>query len=667
LVNTQVTVLTSGPILQRIADDLSGRNLRFFSGEPQTPAAKLRARFAPRTARSDPAFVLRDAVASGVISAGQIPQTELMAVTMKSSNAEEAVQIVNAFLTHYQDKYGTDSIEAENARLRVLTNQQSQLLAKITAQQENIRALADEYGTKVLDTRHDMELQAQNTLQSQWIALEGRRIALETTVAMLAQAATDVNVPPAQIVAARKEYVNSDPEFQQLSQAIVQMKRDLLVAKQNYRPENPALKQQEETLARFEQAKEDKRKALEEEFDIEHEERLRAVAQQRLKNAQLELQQLIAHQEKLRGELKDQDTRTQRIGQTNLNIQDLEFKLSVDQELYNQVTRQIRLMEMERQGRPRISPAYSAYVVHTEDRRPKLVAAVCFGGLVAGFGLAFLRERMDKTLQTPEDMTRYLGLTVLGTTTSSHAIKPAEFAEQIASDYQTIRTNLGLLASGGMPHRLAVCSPRAREGKTTFAVNLATSLARSGKKVLLIDGDLRKPDVHYMLNVTNGSKGTQEVLLGEDPSQVICTVPASGLHVLGANSRCKANAYELLASSTAARQMEKLAREYDHVIVDTPPALAFPDAMVWARLTDAVILVGFAGQTTAPDLADAKERFARIRAHVVGAILSNVRAEQSVCRYDHGYRFRSASPVRDAPKPKEPLLSTRDGEGDLQG
>ncbi len=657
LVNTQVTVLTSGPVLQRIADDLAPRNLRLFSGEPQTPLAKLRARFAPKTAKPDPAAVLKRAVTSGAISAGHVAQTELVAVTMKAVDAAEAIQVVNAFLTHYQNKYGADSIEAENLRLRVLTAKQAQLLASITTQREEIRRLADEFGTTVLDTRHDMEVQTQNTLRAQWIALETRRIRLETSIAVLAEAATDVNMPPEQIVAARKDYVNSDPEFQQLSQAVVQMKRELLVARQNYRPENPALTKQEELLVRFEQATEDRRKVLEEEFDAGLQERLNMVAQQRLKEVQLELQELIAYQEKLRAELKDQDTRTQKVGQTNLDIQSLQFRLSLDQELYDQVTRQIRLMEMEGQGRPRITPSYSAYVVQTEDRRPKMAGAVLFAGLAAGFGLAFLRNKMDKTLQTPEDMTRYLGLPVLGTTTSSHTIKPAQFAEQIASDYQTIRTNLGLLANGGIPHKLAVCSPRAREGKTTFAVNLATSLAKSGKKVLLIDGDLRKPDVRYMLNVPNGSGGTQDVLLGEDPSKAVCTVPSSGLHVLAASSRCLADAYELLASSTAAQQIEKMSREYDHVIVDTPPALAFPDAMVWAKLTDAVILVGFAGQTTAPDLAETKERFARIRAHVVGAILSNVRAEQGLCRYDYGYRIRSAPPMRQSAKQKKQLLS----------
>ncbi len=656
-VNTQVTILTSGPVLQRIADDLSGRDLRIFSGEPQTPIGKLQAMFLPRTSRPDPAAILKNAVAGGVILAGQIPHTELMAVTMKATDATEAIQIVNAFLTHYQNKYGTDSTESENARIRILTDTRNQLSNKITSQTETIYQLAEEYGTTVLDTRHDMELQTQNTLWSQWIALEARRFDLEATVAVLAQAATDVNMPAEQIVAERKNYVNSDPEFQQLSQNIVEMRRDLLVSTQTLKPGNPALRQQEDLLAKFEQALELKRESLEQEFNEGLEERIAAVAQERLKNARLELQQLVAHQERLQGELKDQGTKTQKVGQTNLQIQDLQFNLTMDRQLYERISEQIKTMEMERQGRPRITPAYSAYVVKTDDRRPQLAIAMVFAGLAAGAGLAFLRHRMDKTLQTPEDMTRYLGLPVLGTTTSSHTIKPAQFAEQIASDYQTIRTNLGLLTDGGMPKRLAVCSPGTREGKTTFAVNLATSLAKSGKKVLLIDGDLRKPDVRYMLNVPNGSGGVQEVLLGGDPNGIICVVPGSGLHVLAANARSLADPYELLASSTAAEQIDKIGRDYDHVIVDTPPALAFPDAIVWAKLTDAVILVGFAGQTTAPDLAETRDRFTRVRARVVGAILSNVRVDQGLYRYNYGYRTRTATPVRKAARQKKMLLS----------
>jgi capsular exopolysaccharide synthesis family protein len=193
-------------------------------------------------------------------------------------------------------------------------------------------------------------------------------------------------------------------------------------------------------------------------------------------------------------------------------------------------------------------------------------------------------------------------------------------------------------------------------------VNLATSLAKSGKKVLLIDGDLRKPDIGYMLGIVNGSPGLQDVLRGSNPKDAIHVVPSTGLHVLVANARHLDDAYELLTSTTAAEQIEKLSRQYDHLIVDTPPALVFPDALVWAKLTDAVVLVSYAGQTTAPDLKEARERFSRIRAHVLGTVLSNVPAYQSLYRSSYNYRPAGSQARHRARKARRMLLLTHSDE-----
>jgi len=626
-VNTQAILLMSNStMLQLIADDLADRNLEFFSGKPQTRVEMLLARVVPLGRKIGPERILRDAISKKRITATSVQGTELITVAMRSTNVEDAKTIVNSFVRNYVAQYGSDTNQKENASLIFLDRQREELFQKITNQRQHIRTLAEEYGTTVLDTRQEMEMARQTALLGELTRLESRRISTEATISLLEK--TDkVDLLPEQAVSLRRASVNSD----------------LIVAQQTLNEGHPTLARLQATLETFKKRSDDKRLELEREYDSRLEAQLKETAQQRLVAAQMELAQIQAHYEALRGVVDQQDSNTRQVGRTHLDIQDRQFRLQVDLELHETLSRRIKTLEMEQQRPARIETAYWADVTDTNDRRPQLAIMALLGALGCGFGLALLRDRLDKTLQTPEDLVRHLDLPVLGTTTSSHAIKPALFAEQIAGDYQTIRANLGLQNEGGMPRRLVVSSAGTREGKTTFAVNLATSLAKSGKKVLLVDGDLRKPDVGQMLKIPKDAGYLQDVLLGGDPSSIAYVLPSSGLHVLAANPRHMADPYELLTSSMAAEQIERLSREYDHIIIDSPPALAFPDALVWARLADAVVLVGFAGHTTAPDLKEARERFVRGRARVLGAVLSNVPLEQSLYRYAYTYRVRGVS------------------------
>jgi tyrosine-protein kinase Etk/Wzc len=135
------------------------------------------------------------------------------------------------------------------------------------------------------------------------------------------------------------------------------------------------------------------------------------------------------------------------------------------------------------------------------------------------------------------------------------------------------------------------------------------------------------------------------VLLGNKLEDAV--VYSNGLYLLVSDSQISIDPYELLASPRAAENINKIAEAYDHVIIDTPPVLAFPDALLWAKMTGAVILTGFAGQTTAPDLKETRDRLIGIGVKILGTVLSNVPVGHSYYRYgydyySHGGRARSA-------------------------
>ena len=664
--NTQATTIMSAHVLEYVADDLVGRDLSFFKEDSSDPVARLKRRLKISSVRKNPVEILKAAVANGTISAGPQRGTELITVTVKSRNDAEARLIVDSFLRNYQNLYGAGSAERTNETLSRLREEESTLAKTISQQHADIVRLTEQFGTTALDSRQEMEMQRQAALWTELIRLEARRIGVEASIAALEQAG-DSNVPPEQLMAARKEYTNADSMVQELTKDIVEMKRDMLIAKQMLVSGNPELVRKEQLLTAFEENLKEKEEQLSREFDEQVAGRTNVANQQRLKALAIEREQIDNHDKKLRAALNVQDTTTRQVGQASVNLQDLQFRMSLNQELHDQIMRRVKNIEMEMQRDPRVQVASWADVTSIEDKRMKYSSVAIFVGLGAGLALAVLRDRLDKTLHTPDDLTRQLGLPVIGTTTSSHTVKAALFTEQLAGDYQTIRTNLSLLTTGGMPKKLAVSSPGVREGKTTFAVNLATSLAKSGKKVLLIDGDLRKPDIGHMLSIVNGSPGLQDVLMGGNAGQAIHVIASTGLHVLPANPRSPADAYELLTSMVAAEQVDRLARQYDHLVVDTPPALAFPDALVWAKLTDAVVLISFAGQTTAPELKEVRERFARIRAQVLGAVLSNVPVERSMYRSSHAYRTPGSQAKYRRRMAKRLLLLTPSKETSVSG
>ncbi|MDD5327548.1 MAG: AAA family ATPase [Phycisphaerae bacterium] len=645
-VNTEAVRITSGPAVQRVADDLVDKNMAFFENGSVNVAEGLKQTLSGSKTRPEPVRILKKAISERTIRATAERRSELITITMESKNVEEAKQIVDAFIRAYMAIEVSNSADVENQKLSLLENERQVLSQKMQNQRKTISQLAQEFGDKDLESRRDMKLERVSSLLAQVTQYEVRRINLEAMVQLLEKTDEEQTIGPEELLQMRNEYINSDHVIRAFAGNITQLEQELVAIRQVLTPSNPELKNKIELVETLKERVAQLKEESGQTFDELMAEKMAKAGKERLAKAQAELEQIRAYEERFRELLAKEDTETIGVGRTQVAIQDLEDELALTKETYDTVSRRIKELEMQRKRPARISVAYNADVALVKDKRVKLTIALIFGALAFGMLLSFMAAKADKRLRTPEDVVRRIGGRMLGTTPGLGYFDKTLLQGRLAEDYQIIYANLGLLndESEGMPRRLIVTSAGPQEGKTTFAINLATSIARSGKKVLLIDGDLRKPDIARILNIPKGTSSLQGVFLGGELKKYIYHIPSIGLDVLAGDfddSSQDSHAYELLVALHKGRYIDKISQEYDHVVIDTPPALTFPDALIWARIAGAVILTSFAGRTTAPDLKEVKVRLARLNVTILGTVLSNVRISRGYYRYAYNYRSQN--------------------------
>ncbi len=196
--------------------------------------------------------------------------------------------------------------------------------------------------------------------------------------------------------------------------------------------------------------------------------------------------------------------------------------------------------------------------------------------------------------------------------------------------YRTLRTNLEFFSLDEPIRTLVVTSPGAEEGKSTVLANLAVTLAQGGKKVILVDCDLRRPAQHTLFGLDN-SAGLTTMMLDETEAP-LCETSVQGLRVLPAGP-APPNPAELLGSRRMKDAVAALLEQADVLLFDAPPVMAVTDALVLAVQTDGVLLVVKAGGTKREHVQQTKERLERVNARIVGAVLNNAPTDQAL----HGY------------------------------
>lgn len=298
--------------------------------------------------------------------------------------------------------------------------------------------------------------------------------------------------------------------------------------------------------------------------------------------------------------------------------------------------------------------------------RPVIFAVALLFGLILGVAVAFLRDWLDTTVHNEQDVSAITGVSVIGIipnlrhdalTARYRAIVNGEFPAltpgatmsgresenqtMAAEAYRALRTNLSYVSPARPPRIIVITSALSGDGKTTSAANLAVTLAQQNKRVLLIDAETRRGNLHTLFGI-EAQPGFFDLLYGQaTPGECIRRVTLEGaghLDVLPSGGAPNANAADLLVAGRLAPFFDRLRSQYDFVLIDTPPLNLFTDAALIGAHADATLLVARADRTERQALRFAVLQLQHVQAKLVGTVLNGVDLRRN-SRYRGGYDF----------------------------
>ena len=200
--------------------------------------------------------------------------------------------------------------------------------------------------------------------------------------------------------------------------------------------------------------------------------------------------------------------------------------------------------------------------------------------------------------------------------------------------YQKVRTNLQYRASALGVQAIMITSAIPEEGKSTTLANLAVAIAQAGKRVLVIDADLRRPTQHRLFGLSNGPGLTEALTGAVDVHKAVRATDFDNLHVITAGGH-SASPVELLESDTMRRMVNTLAPSVDYILIDAPPIIPFGDAAILSRYTQGVVLVVRAEKTPRELVMRSQKQLVNVKALILGAVL--IGGSDATGRYHYRY------------------------------
>ena len=630
-IETQSKVLTSETLaLQTIRNTGLAANPEFSAGGVPSEAIATGSLANQKRPPEVAAFL-------GSLGVKRIPNSRLMEVSYESTDPVLAARILNAHLENFKAQNIQSRYEATLEATRFLTSQLNEL--KLTVKQSEDARINYERQNQIwsVDDKSNITTQRLADLDKQLTDAQGETLKKQALYEYAK--AGDIDAVPE---------IRADALLQDLQKKRADLAVLYTDALSQYGPNFPKVQRLQGQMKEVDDqiARESKGIILQLESDYRE-------AKQR--------------EELIRQALELQKAETNNMAEKMVQYNILKRESEADKTLYEGLLTKLKEAGISeglkssnlRVVDPAMIPSYPS-----RPAKARNIALAFLVGLVGGIGLALLREYLDNTVKTPDDVEALSRLPSLAVVpafgeSGSHKRRMGLFStpgtnghekrielvaqhlpkSQMSEAFRALRTALLLSQPDHPPQVILVTSALPREGKTTAAANLAVTLAQLGDKTVLVDADLRKPGVGRLLNLGTGKyAGLSSYLAGVSTLDLV-TVPHPAIPNLAAipTGPLPPNPADLLSSHKLADAIAELRTKFKFVVIDSPPIMAATDAVILSVQADGVLLVVRSGETPKEAFTRTRDLLTSVKSRLLGVVLNAVDA--SAPDYYYSYRY----------------------------
>jgi succinoglycan biosynthesis transport protein ExoP len=545
--------------------------------------------------------------------------SRLVTISYLAPSPEFAAMIANATAKAYIQETMEMKLASTRTQLEWMTKKANEEGLKLDSAEQALQRYMVANDIISLENRMSVTPEQLSQISTQLVIAESKRKQLESLYSKVRSVANDYK--KAETIPA----IAVDPALQMIRSQILQAEQDLRELSGTYLSKHPLMKKAKADL------------------EILNEKRDQEIARI-IESIHNEYEFSVSTEENLQAQMDRTKAQAQGLGERFIQYGALKREVDTNRTMYDAL-----LLKIKEQSITEETQAVSFWIVEEaiiseEPVKPNKKKNLLLGlivGLMAGVGMAFFVEYLDNTIKYPEETEKALGLPVLGlislwkeTDVSIDQAVDKKPRSPVAESYKALRTSLMLSSADGMPVKILIASAAASAGKTTTALNLSFAMAQAGKKVMLIDADMRKPRIHKVMKMTN--KIGLSIYLSGGMSSILKKSSNENLDVI-TSGPIPPNPSELLSSKHMQGLMNNLKDNYDVIIVDSPPLLSVADARILTRVCDGTVLVVRAKQTTFDLARKAIRLLSSADAPVLGMVINALDLKKSDYYYQYYY------------------------------